>query len=102
MFTDISIAPACSFVQERRKALWKYRQEILHPVETYSNYENGDPLRREVLLMGKILVKRQQDVEQRVGQCQEISIFYRTTQTERSCDSHLRAVIGALALRGQR
>jgi len=46
--------------RERRKTLWKDRKEVLNPIGTRPNDQHGNSFGRQILLVGEVLVERQQ------------------------------------------
>ena len=52
-----------SYRRQRREACWHCRKKILNPIRPSANDQYGDPFGLQILLVGQILVQRQQDIE---------------------------------------
>jgi hypothetical protein len=51
------------------------REQILHPVRARTDDENGDSAGGYVLLIREALVQRQQDIEKRLRQRQQVPVL---------------------------
>ena len=72
--TDASHLPGLKALQ-RGKTFRNDRQRVLDPVRSGTNDQHGDSHRHQVLLVGDLLVEGQQDIEKRVGECQQRTVL---------------------------